>query len=73
MVMRNGCLTRLARLAENKHIATHTKGSTVSMTTKRLLVLSQGKIPPQKRHTVSGDAEIPDLRSYSGIKGLGVN
>lgn len=25
MVMRNGCLTRLARLAENKHIATHTR------------------------------------------------
>lgn len=23
--MRNGCLTRSARLAENKHIATHTK------------------------------------------------
>lgn len=25
MVMRNGCLTRLARLAENKHVATHTR------------------------------------------------
>lgn len=27
MVRRNGCLTRLARLADNKHIATHTRAA----------------------------------------------
>lgn len=43
MVMRNGCLTRLARLAENKHIATHTKGSTVSMTTKKVTGIKSKK------------------------------
>lgn len=36
---------------------------------KKVTGIKSKKIPPQKHHTVSGDAEIPDVRSYSGKKG----